>query len=136
MIDFLSDKPLLHLWLILCGIIVTLALLCALGLFLLEILKGFVLAVDFHKFRRRVATHRKGTYKFGFRKFCVSWGHFIGWHAGSNSITLASGDRYQGFRNYVILGHFVSNPEPIGFDDPDFEDDDEEPETTSDQKRP
>nr|DAF93532.1 MAG TPA: hypothetical protein [Myoviridae sp. ctshb19] len=122
--DYLADKPWLHLWIICCGILVTVCLICALGILLLEILKGFVLAIDFHRFKRKCATYRNRTHKFRLRWFLNSWAHFIGW--GTNgSLTSIDGDQYLGYGRWIIRGKFTTVVSTQQVDPEDLEDDDE-----------
>jgi len=136
--DYLADKPWLHGWLMLCGTLVTLALLCTLGMFLLEIVKGFVLAIDFHRFKRKCATYRNTQHKFRFRWFFNSWWHFMGWSAGE-SLTSVHGDQFLGYGRWIIRGKFTTVVPSTPIDPEDLEDDDEieiPDDSATDQKRP
>lgn len=136
--DYLADKPWLHLWIIICGILVTLMLVCACGMLLLEVIKGFVLAVDFHRFKRKCVTYRQRPHKFRFRWFFNSWWHFMGWGT-DGSLTSTDGDQYLGYGRWIIRGKFTTVEPSTPIDPEDLEDDDElevPDDSFTDHKRP
>lgn len=126
--DYLSNHFILHWWLLICGAIVTGALLWFLSGILLEIIYGFGRAIDFQFFKKKVGIADGKPYVFRFRYFFGAWWNLTGF--GPNDvITTPNGHKWKGVRNHVILGKFVEGKEPPqqkdSDDDLSFLDDDE-----------
>ncbi len=121
MINYLSAHVWLHWWLLICGAIVTGALLWFLSGIVLEIIYGFFRAIDFQSFKKKVGKADGKPYVFRFRYFFGAWFNLTGFTEGT-TITVPTGHRYLGFRKHVILGKFTETQNPI----PDFDDEPDE----------
>jgi hypothetical protein len=119
--DYLANHVVLHWWLLVCGALVSLAILWFFAMCWLEIVKGFGRAVDFMSFKKKVCRADGTEYKFRIGFFFASWFNLTGFSEGT-TITVPTGHRYQGFRKHVILGKFTGTQNPI----PDFDDESDE----------